>query len=491
MNSGTVSSISDRLYFLNFGRTRRQADSMTRKDRSDQFRLLREKHKEFIFHEQSVDISQGRIDIRWTFEMSPGIEFSPGLTVPLQQLNTEVPRDVLEKLAFHIGMIELISYWKAACPPVINIRAGSLSDEAISFWTKIYYLGLGEFRYINGLEMEKEEFFSINSSGPDHSIMDTAADPERIILPVGGGKDSVVSLALLKDTGKEVIPFMVNPLPASYRCLDAAGIRRDRAVIFQRKLDPLLLDLNQKGYLNGHTPYSALLAFNSLLAAKLTGAGRIALSNESSANEPSVPETEINHQYSKSFDFEKDFRAYLNEIMGTKVEYFSFLRPLSELQIAALFSERKEYHPAFLSCNAGSKKDQWCGNCPKCLFTAIILLPFIDIEQINKILGKAIFDDLSLLPVLEELTGLKPVKPFECVGTVDEVQTAIRLFVEGRQPRSLPPLLDVAKEKLGIKPENLGETHAPDLTKLDGQHFLDRDLLMILKRALSVVDYGK
>jgi hypothetical protein len=381
--------------------------------------------------------------------MGEELHFYPRLEIPLSfDINIRPGPDVLEPLIFQLGMIELISYWKAACSPSIRILPHGLSPEAVSFWTELYFLGLGEFRYLNGIGTGIENFLEIIAEGAPIHSRDPGGDKDRYLVPIGGGKDSAVSLSLLLEAGKEVIPFMVNPLPASLRTVAAAGINPSRALVFKRTLDPLLLELNSKGFLNGHTPFSALLAFNTLLASSLSGAGRIALSNEASANEATVPGTDINHQYSKSIHFEERFRNYIKNILGINVNYFSLLRPLSELQIAGLFAARKAFHPVFRSCNVGSKQDIWCGNCPKCLFTAIILSPFLDDEELNAIFGKDILQQESLKPWLDELAGWSETKPFECVGTIDEVRDSLVMAAKRRLGRPQPLLLKYAADRL-------------------------------------------
>src|SRR5699024_1564771 len=123
--------------------------------------------------------------------------------------------------------------------------------------------------------------------------------------------------------------------------------------------DKNLLELNSKGFLNGHTPFSAMVAFLSYLTAYLLGKKYIALSNEDSANESNVKNEKINHQYSKTLEFENDFREYQERYLKAEVDYFSMLRPISELQIAYLFSKLEKYHKVFKSCNVGSKKEPW------------------------------------------------------------------------------------------------------------------------------------
>lgn len=218
-------------------------------------------------------------------------------------------------------------------------------------------------------------------------------------------------------------------------------------MVVTRTIDPKLLELNRKGYLNGHTPFSAYLAFLSVLCATLFDTKYIALSNERSSNEGNVKylRKTINHQYSKSFDFEKKFRSYIKTYLTKGVEYFSFLRPLYELQIVRIFAQYPKYFSAFLSCNeahkttSGTKKPtgKWCGKCAKCLFVWLALYPFVSEKQIANIFKKSLFQDKTLAPLLEELTGKKKFKPFECVGTTKESRAALSLCRQ--KQRSEPP----------------------------------------------------
>ena len=225
----------------------------------------------------------------------------------------------------------------------------------------------------------------------------------------------------------------MNPRGATTECCRVAGFPLEEVLVIRRAIDPTLLQLNQQGYLNGHTPFSAMLAFYTRLASALSGIPNVALSNESSANESTVKGSYVNHQYSKSLEFEDDFRAYVgNEEMRMKNDdssynYFSFLRPLSELQIAMLFSRFTDYHDVFRSCNVGSKQDVWCGHCAKCLFAYIILSPFIEPSRMSAIFGHNLLDDRSLCAEFEQLVGQAETKPFECVGTVGEVRQALAM----------------------------------------------------------------
>jgi hypothetical protein len=268
---------------------------------------------------------------------------------------------------------------------------------------------------------------------------------EKYIVPVGGGKDSVVSLELLNS--EQLIPMIINPLTASLDTARTAGYPIERVMEVQRMLDPLLLEMNTAGFLNGHTPFSALVSFISMMGAVLTGSNKIALSNESSANEATIPGTHINHQYSKSFAYEQQFREYTGKHISGSIKYFSFLRPLNEFQIAGIFSGYPAYAYLFRSCNAGSKKNIWCGKCPKCLFTYIILSPFVEANKLKTIFGKDLLNDKGLYHHFLELTGYSKHKPFECVGTIDEIRGSLDIFINNSGDSSLPYLLEVYKDK--------------------------------------------
>ena len=404
-----------------------------RTDNHTKFEALRQEFGTFTFVRQTVKRNGGGLSLAFDFSLDDRYFFHPTLEIPARPFFDweGIPMERLEALAFQIGMTELVSYWKIACPKKVIVRPFALDDSQKSFWKKLYYNGLGEFLYLNGITVSEEDLMSIetppidsNRTVPARNDMGSSWFEEKVLVPVGGGKDSVVTLECLR--GKmPVIPLIVNPRGATLNCVKTAGFDENEFVVVNRTLDATMLKLNAEGYLNGHTPFSALLAFIGVLVAFGSRSKYIALSNENSANEATVPGTNINHQYSKSIGFERDFRKYVAENLSDKVQYFSFLRPLNELQIASLFAQCEAYHSVFRSCNVGSKTDSWCGHCPKCLFTWIILSPFLPKEKLVAIFGKDLMADESLRPVYEELNGTAAVKPFECVGTVEEVRACI------------------------------------------------------------------
>lgn len=411
------------------------------------YNSFRQTFPEFVYESYLYDVQSDGLHIVFTFRIG-NHTFQPSATIPSRGfLNFDVDRNLMDRLVFNIGMIELISYWKCFCPPRVVVQCGGLAPAEVDFWRRVYFNGLGEFFYINGIEATMEDFMEIVCTGrqqPSGTLHARLPHEGCYLVPVGGGKDSVVTLELMAEAAgsrSRTVPLIMNPRGATVNCIKAAGYTMEDVLVIHRTIHPHLLELNAEGCLNGHTPFSAMLAFYTLLAAALSGIPNIALSNEASANEATVAATGVNHQYSKSKAFEDDFRNHAATAVGTGFNYFSFLRPLAELQIAMLFSREPKYFDVFRSCNAGSKEDRWCGKCAKCLFAYIILSPFIAPERLNAIFGHNLLDDPQLAQYFTELTGHGETKPFECVGTVDEVNTALSMTIDRWYGAQRPLLL--------------------------------------------------
>jgi UDP-N-acetyl-alpha-D-muramoyl-L-alanyl-L-glutamate epimerase len=401
---------------------------------------LRKKYPVFVYKEYSYALKKGDLHIAYDFAVGE-IAFRPKVVIK------DIPKVDIKKfdhLIFQLGLAEMPSYWKATASPKIIIEAGKLNKAQIGWWHDLFMRGMGQYFYENKIDFTKKNFLAIESRGEGGEAVLTKKLSKRILVPVGGGKDAVVTLELLKKAKQEIRGFVLNPKKEQKDILRMAGGRNP--IVVQRTIDPKLLELNSNGYLNGHTPFSAYLAFLTTLCAALFDYKYIALSNERSSNEGNVKYLgyEINHQYSKSFEFEKKFRAYSEEYLAKDIEYFSFLRPLYELQIAKLFANYPKYFATFLSCNEAHKTNsgkvkptrKWCGVCSKCLFVFTCLYPFVETKKLVKIFASNLLENRSLIPLMEELTGKRGVKPFECVGTARETRAALSL-----QSREDHPLL--------------------------------------------------
>ena len=398
-------------------------------NRREDFNYYREKYPTFIYKSYSYEIEDD-LKIIYHFEI-PGLkEFHPEIIIPKKNIKISYDKDYLEYLVFHVGLIELISYVKSTCSRKIIIEAGYLSEEQIPFFQKLYFNGLGEFLYRNGITISSEELFDIECTQMKKILPSNDYTGEGNLICVGGGKDSCVSLEILKN--EDNVCFMMNPKTPALECSKVAGYSDDKMICVTRKLDHGIIELNEEGYLNGHTPLSSLIAFLSYLCCYLNGRRNIVLSNEASANQPTIPGTSINHQYSKTLEFENDFREYMDHFIRLNISYFSLLRGLSEYNIAKIFSHYPKYHSVFKSCNLGSKEKEWiwCCNCPKCLFIYTILAPFLSKKERINIFGEDLFDREDLIDMMLDMIGYGNSKPFECVGTYEEAKLAISQVIQ-------------------------------------------------------------
>lgn len=410
---------------------------------------LRNKYSEIVYKDFLVVEDDNQFVITYVFDI-PGLnEFRPTISFDKGLIkNNNINYKLMNKIIFHIGMVELISYYKCCCPKRVVINAGYLDEYDKKWFKKLFYNGLGEFLYKNNICVSEDELFHFEVVGENIILDKVLYNGSGNLIPVGGGKDSILSLELLREFMADNMCFIINPKGASTKCCEASGYRDDSIAKIKRVIDKKLIDLNNQGFLNGHTPFSALIAFTSYLMAYLTNKKYIVLSNENSANEATVIGTNINHQYSKSYEFECDFDDFTNKNYGIDINYFSLLRPLKEIQITMLFSKYKQYHNVFKSCNLGSKGDtwEWCLACPKCLFVYIMLAAFLTTDDVTKIFGRELLDDEKLENDFIDLIGEGKTKPFECVGSIEEVCFALNRIID-KYEGDLPYLLRLYNDK--------------------------------------------
>ncbi|MDO8487591.1 MAG: hypothetical protein Q7S45_04805 [Candidatus Curtissbacteria bacterium] len=445
-------------------------------NRNSGVKILREKYPVFEYSSFSYKKKAKSLVISFLFKIRPDIVFEPVLEIK----NVDNFENI-ENFIFHLGLIEMLSYWKVTCSPLIKIKAGSLNQKQINWWKNLLIKGLGEFFYQNDIDFKEEDFVRIESAGKKLFQYDKVGHKDRYLILNGGGRDSVVSLEFLKELKKQTKILMLNPTQAQLAVTRVSGV--DNPIIVKREIDKRLLDLNQKGYLNGHTPFSAYLSFLSILCSKLFDYKYIISSNERSSNEGNLEfkGEKINHQYSKSFEFEKSFRQYAKENLSDDIEYLSLLRPLYEIQISRIFSNYKQYFGAFKSCNRGQKTNSWCGKCPKCLSIFISLYPFVGEGQAEIIFGKNLYKDTDLVGLLGEISGEGENKPFECVGTFEEILTGLYLSSKkaGEQLKELP-LLEFAVSEI-LPKYNMEEIQERIINGWDDENFLPGKIVTTLK----------
>jgi len=379
----------------------------------------------FVSYDLSAD---GVVSLRYALDDE--VFFTERLQLPGEKPAPEAGgRDALDAVLWLLHLVAGVSYYKTAVPPRIAIETSPLSASVAAFCDRLYRRGLSEFAYRNRIELAERIFFPVG--GPERAPVRMPAT-RRALIPIGGGKDSIVALEMMRTSDRSVTLFSVGDLPPIHATVATAGLPR---VLVRRELSPHLSEVNRDGAWNGHVPVTAIVSCIALVVAARHGFDEVVMANERSASEGSLrwQGEEVNHQYSKSLVFERDLRAALGNVIDG-ITYFSVLRSASELTIARAFARLDRYHQAFTSCNATLRLDEarraasWCGDCPKCRFVFLVLAPVMERSQLSTIFGRNLLDVPDQYPGFTALAAVGEPKPFECVGEVAETLAAFRLL---------------------------------------------------------------
>jgi UDP-N-acetyl-alpha-D-muramoyl-L-alanyl-L-glutamate epimerase len=418
--------------------------------------------KTFRFVSRSLS-ADGQVALRYALD---ALEFEETYAIPRTSIEPCDPATV-DGLLDLLHWVAGISYYKAAIPSVISFEGVAPGPATASLLEALYSEGLGEFAVVNCLpDLPRPRFHnpadsarvegSAGRSRDGHSEADPSTpaghELKRLLVPVGGGKDSAVAMEIARASGLDVTLFSVGDAPPIRETARVCGYER---LTTARGIDPLLLECNAAGALNGHVPITAIVSCVALLTAALNGQDAVTLANERSASAGNLAwrGIEINHQFSKSRAAERLMAAAVAEIPGAP-RIFSVLRPASELTIARAFARFEQYHPAFTSCNRVFQIDpakrlaSWCGDCDKCRFVFLILAPFMTPKQLTEIFGADLLGDDRQYEGFALLSATGGDKPFECVGEVEEVLAAIHLLASDPSWSNHPVVARLATEVL-------------------------------------------
>jgi hypothetical protein len=433
------------------------------------FKFQRDEITAFRFVRCGLDAESGVAQLVYAFDDGP--ELIETVTIPGAPFALEGSRAAAVEQALRLlHLIAGVSYYKAAVPPEIRIEGYSIDAETAALLETVYVNGLGEFAYRNGLNLHGRIRFPVAVSAG--ATAETLGLRHHALVAIGGGKDSLVSIEALRSAGVDQTVTWIG----SSQLIAACAARTELPTLnLGRALASGLFDLNRQGAYNGHIPVTAVNSAILVLAAVLQGADQVVFSNERSASYGSIiPGTgEVNHQWSKGWQFEQAFGEYVQRRVAADLHYYSLLRPLSELAVARQFAKTDRYDAHFSSCNRnfhilGERPvNRWCGVCPKCHFVFLALAPFMPKPRLVGIFGRNLLDDASQAGGFDALLEFQDHKPFECVGEGQESRAAmaalasrpewkedalVARFIREIQPQlaaselEIAPLLDIGGE---------------------------------------------
>ncbi|CAN2039160.1 UDP-N-acetyl-alpha-D-muramoyl-L-alanyl-L-glutamate epimerase [Candidatus Magnetomoraceae bacterium gMMP-15] len=456
---------------------------------NDTFDQLRKIHPRFIYKKFNWSIKKNSLKINFHFFIEPDINFNPCIIIESDTLKLKVTSSkLIDNMVFHLGLIEMLSYWKAACPPQIIIEPMNISSETMNFWYNLFYKGMGEFFYINNIDFNNPSLVNVNSNSLNKEVYfkeNINLPSQKNLLLVSGGKDSSLCAKFLMEIGANYDCLMINPTKAAWRI---SRLNKNSSVItVKRTIDSELIKLNKKGYLNGHTPFSAILAMLGVICAAVYGHNHVIASNESSCNIPYLKYLgkEINHQYSKTFEFESIFDSY-TKTHFSDINYLSLIRPLSEIQIACLLSNYPDLFKLIRSCNKNYQTDSWCMSCAKCVSVFTLLYPLCETRELLNLFNNNIFDNMNNLDILLNLLGETGKRPLECVAPENEILIALYLGLKKHQKNnSTPPaILRYIEKEILPNHKNISNRALRMLNSWDSQNYIPNDLANLMQQKL-------
>jgi len=384
----------------------------------------------------------------------------------------------LDKALFLAYILSGISYYKAFPTRRVRLPEGiTLTPMQIELFDAAYQEGLGQFAYENKMTRAdlahfgeraavSERAFSFDgyifdgvnarfrySCGElryEEQIEFAESDLEpEIISMQSGGKDSLLLATMLEAQKANFAPWFVRSGDHHPRVLD----KLDNLLLATRRIDRAgLAEAAERGGKNGHIPITYILQSLALMQAIMLGAQTVVVAIGDEGTEPHSilkaigkksdvgyePPLAVNHQWSKTREAEALYARYVTGEIGAGYKVYSPLRNTSELKIAELFVKKcwRELGREFSSCNvanyrqhADNRELKWCGDCPKCANAFLLFAPYLPSGELLPLFnGQDLFAKESLQHTFKGLLGIDGVeKPFECVGSVEELRTAYHL----------------------------------------------------------------
>ena len=356
---------------------------------------------------------------------------------------------ILDRAVFMAFIILGVSYFKAHPTPYIRLDL-PLDQWQADFFTKVYQNGLSQYAFENGLTRDYLPRFTAT---PGYTAPEAISDYKGsgILSLQSGGKDSILTAEILKEKAVNFHCWHVSTTDEKTypAVLDQIQFPK-KPFIAVRHLD--LEHLRKSGGLNGHVPITYILQSLALIQAIIFNQKTVLTSIGQEGNEPHsmLGDLPVNHQWSKTWEAEQLFAEYVKKYITPDIKIGSPLRNLSEMAIAEQFIQKcwEKYGYSFSSCNRANYKQgkdnselHWCGSCAKCANTYLLFSPFLAAHPLQSLFADtdlyANVENAELMNNFKGLLGVDGVmKPFECVGSIDELRTAYH----HRQPEyaSLP-----------------------------------------------------
>ncbi|MBR3220556.1 hypothetical protein IKF76_01685 [Candidatus Saccharibacteria bacterium] len=345
---------------------------------------------------------------------------------------------LIDRATFLAFILIGTSYYKTHPTPQVSLDL-PIDEWQAEFFNRVYQEGLSQYAFENGLTRDQLAHFQPR---PDYVAPPAISEyyGKGIISLQSGGKDSILVAELLKEREQDFLAWYVSSTDQKTypSVIDQVLPPEQYPIIAVREID--LDHLQQSNGLNGHVPVTYILQSIALIQAILLNKRSVLTSIGHEGNEPHswIGDLPVNHQWSKTWDAEQLFAEYVRRYISPNLKIGSPIRNLSETAIAEQFIRKcwEKYGYSFSSCNEANYKQKsnntklaWCGHCAKCANSYLLFSPFLAAAPLQSLFNGidlyASYKDNKLMDNFKGLLGVDGVtKPFECVGSIDELRTA-------------------------------------------------------------------
>lgn len=389
---------------------------------------------QFVFVDYHFDEKTKRAVFRYQnngFHFTETIDF--GDIIPAPNYNPKALEEALFLAFIAVGT----SYYKAF--PTEHVRFATdttLTPFQAEYFTNVYQEGLSQLAYEAGLT--RDNLATFTSSRDEWATEVQAGRDSDWLLMQSGGKDSILTAAVLREKNYHFDGWHIGSRNGHPLVIDRVVPKVYEA---RREIDIAQLQAAQAR--NWHIPITAIVTTYAIIEAILLGKNGVIVSVAHEGEEPHamIDDLPVNHQWSKTWQAEQLLAEYVERYIMKGFRVGSILRSQSELRVAELFVEKAwaNFGHHFTSCNIGNYKQGhaneqllWCGDCSKCLNSFLLFAPFVEPEELKQVIGQGenLLQKPSLQGYLKGLLGLEGIKPFECVGEIDELRAAYHMAVK-------------------------------------------------------------
>ena len=395
----------------------------------------------FIFDSYSFDAAS--LTATFNYKFDDGREFREEIIFTEA---TTYDQAVLDRALFLAFVLIGTSYYKTFPTREVEFSHHTIDKDQADFFNSVYQEGLSQFAFEN--KLTRNDLAHFEATGNKISEPGNYRG-NGIVALESGGKDSLLVASLLEERGTEFTPWFVSSTDNYPQVLDGF---KTPLLIAKRLLDhENLQKARVDGGKNGHVPVTYILESLALIQAILLGKSSVVVSiaQEGEEAHEQIGDLPINHQWSKTWTAEQALASYVEKYIATGLRIGSPLRQYSELKMAELFVKHAwaKYGHTFSSCNVINYKQghmnatlKWCGECPKCANSYLLFAPFLEAAELQSLFnGQDLFTKPFLQETFKGLLGIDGVmKPFECVGEVDELRVAYQMAQKRGGYQNLP-----------------------------------------------------